>query len=235
MNHPTLSLLLASAAMLVSFASSAHDQPVVYDRVHLSASAEREVDTDTLVAVVYKEHQASIQATAADQVNRDVRWAVELAQSRNIKVQTAAYRTQPVYQKQHIQGWRVHQSIRLESRDGAELASLLGDLQQRLSIQSLDNALSPESRQQAEESLIVEALNAFRSRADVIARTLERPGHRIVDLNVDASGARPPMPMHARLQAAESAVAVAPPAIEGGTLTVEVRVTGTVELLPTRQ
>jgi predicted secreted protein len=194
------------------------------------------VDTDTLVAIVYKEHQSSIQATAADEVNRDVRWAVGLAKSRNIKVQTASYRTRPVYQKQHIRGWRVNQSIRLESGDSAELASLLGDLQQRLSIQSLHNTLSPERRKKAEEGLIVEALDAFRSRADLIAQTLERSGYRIVEMNVNTSGSRPPVAMRARaMRSTESSVAVAPPPIEGGTLQVEVQVTGTVELLPARQ
>ncbi len=233
MNHSMFSLLLASAVILTPPASSAHEQATIYDRIHLSASAEREVDTDILVAIVYKEHQSTIQATAADEVNRDVRWAIELAKGRDIKVQTASYRTQPVYQKQHIRGWRVNQSIRLESGDAAELASLLGDLQERLSIQSLHNALSTESREKAQAALVVDALKAFRSRADIIARTLERPGHRIVEVSVDASGNQPPVTMRTRsLQAAESSTAVAPPPIEGGTLHVQVRVSGTVELLP---
>ena len=222
---------LTLAASSLSATSPAHEPAPVYDRVRLSASAQRQVDTDTLVAIVYKEHQSTLQATAADEVNRAVTWAIQRARAAGVTVHTAAYRTQPIYQKQHIQGWRVHQSVRLESTDGAVLAALLGDLQQRLSIQSLHNTLSVEARERAEDSLLVEALKAFQERAEVVATTLGRTGHRIVEISVDSSGAAPPPPRPMRgALAAEASGAVAPPSIEGGTLQVEVRIDGLVEL-----
>lgn len=212
---------------------TAHDPLPTYDRVRLSASSGRDVDSDTLVATIYKEHQATQQATAANEVNRDVSWAIEQAKAAGVRVQTAAYRTQPVYQKMHIQGWRVHQSIRLESSDSAKLASLLGDLQQRLSIQSLHNTLSEDARKQAEEELLVAALRAFQERAALIASTLGRTGHRIVEIAIDGSGTSPPVPMVMRsTHAAASLQAVSPPSIEAGTLRVEVRVSGSIELVP---
>jgi predicted secreted protein len=222
---------LALAAGSLSAASPAHEPAPVYDRVRLSASAERQVDTDTLVAVVYKEHQSTLQATAADEVNRAVTWAIERARAAGVTVQTHSYRTQPIYQKQHIQGWRVHQSVRLESTDSAALAALLGDLQQRLSIQSLHNTLSVQARDRAEDSLLVEALQAFQKRAEMVASTLGRSGHRIVEISVDGSGGSPPppRPMRAAL-AADASGAVEAPSIEGGTLQVQVRVSGVVEL-----
>lgn len=223
-----LAFLLAPA--MWSAAVSAHDTAPVYDRIHLSASSGRQVETDTLVAIMYREQQAARQASAADEVNRDVRWAIDLAKARGITVRTAAYRTQPVYEKGQIQGWRVHQSIRLESADGAALAAVLGDLQQRLSIQSLTEVLSPKGRRRAEESLIAEALSAFTRRAALIAESLERPGHRIVELHVNTSGGRPPpvgMRAMARSTASETA---APPAIETGSIRVEVQVSGSIEL-----
>lgn len=231
MRRPLCALLLFTGCLTAVAPAAAHDPLPTYDRVRLSASEGRDVDSDTLVATLYKEHQATQQATAADEVNRDVTWAIEQAKAAGVRVQTAAYRTQPVYQKLHIQGWRVHQSIRLETGDSAKMASLLGDLQQRLSIQSLHNALSEHARKQAEEELLVAALQAFQQRAGLIASTLGRAGHRIVEVAIDGSGASPPVPMAMRAtHAAGSLQAVAPPSIEGGTLRVQVRVSGTVEL-----
>lgn len=226
----TLSALLASG-LAAPMPLAAHDSETHYDRINLSASAGSEIDTDTLVAVLFKQHQSSDQATASDEVNRSIRWAIELAKAANVKVTTSSYNTQPIYQKQNITGWRVRQSIRVESSDAKLLAYLLGELQQKLSIQTLQNELSIAARKQAEEDLIAEALNAFQDRAAVIAKTLARSGHKIVDININASGGRPPRPMMRGAMAMESAANVAPPAIESDSLRVEVQVNGTIELI----
>jgi predicted secreted protein len=81
-----------------------------------------------------KQHQSTDQATASNEVNLAVRWAVEQAKATKVTVTTSSYRTNPIYKKQHIQAWRVHQSIRLESTDAEQMAALLATLQQRLAI-----------------------------------------------------------------------------------------------------
>ena len=211
-------------------ARAAENAPPRYDQVRLSASAGREVDTDTLVAEVFKEHIAESPAAAADVVNRDMRWGIAQAKEAGVQVETASYRTQPVYRKQHLSGWRVHQSIRLQSRDPESMATLLGTLQERLSIQSLRNTLSVEAARATEDGLIADALLAFQERAALIARTLGRDSHRIVKLDVNASG-RTPQPPGVVMRAAEmSRAQVAPPPVEAGRQRVEVQVNGTIEL-----
>ena len=226
----TLTALLAGG-LAAPIPLAAHDDQPHYDRINLSASAGSEIETDTLVAVLFKQHQSSDQASASDEVNRSIRWAIERAKAANVKVTTSSYNTQPIYQKQNITGWRVRQSIRVESSDAKLLANLLGELQQELSIQTLQNELSIAARKQAEEGLIAEALNAFQDRATAIAKTLGRSGHKIVNININASGARPPRPMMRGAMAMESAAKVAPPAIESDSLRVEVQVNGTIELI----
>jgi predicted secreted protein len=223
--------MLAIASFSATTPLSAHEEQTHYDRINLSASAGREVDTDTLVAVLYKQHQSTNQATASDEVNGAVRWAIEQARAANVKVTTSSYRTQPIYQKQHIQSWRVHQSIRIESADAKHLAKLLGILQQKLSIQSLRDELSATARKSAQEALIADALIAFQDRASAIAKTLGRSGHRIVNININAGGERPPRTLMRKAVTMQSSVAAAPPAIESGSLRVEVRVSGTIELI----
>ena len=226
----TLTILVA-AVLSAPMPLGAHEDQTHYDRINLSASAGREVDTDTLVAILFKQHQSTAQATASDEVNRAMRWAIEQAKSAKVKVTTSSYRTQPIYQKQRIQAWRVFQSIRVESTDAKRLADLLGILQQKLSIQSLQNELSVTARKSAEEALIADALNAFQSRAAAIAKTLGRSGHRIVNININAGGGRPPPGLMRSAVAMKSAEASTRPAIESGTLRVEVQINGTIELI----
>lgn len=123
--------------------ASAHDPVPHYDRINLSAGAGREVPSDTSVAIMFKQHQSSDQSTATEEVNQAISWAVDKAKATDgVNVTTSSYRTQPIYNKQHIQGWRVLQTIRLESSDGSILARLLGTLQERVAIQSLNNTFS---------------------------------------------------------------------------------------------
>ena len=231
MIRTTILSTLTSLAMLAASTGVAAHEPVLhYDRINLSASAGRDVPTDTTIAIMFKQHQSSDQAASTDEVNQAITWAITQAKaSSGIKVSTSAYRTQAIYRDQHIQAWRVFQTIRLESTDSPKLAALIGILQKRLAVQSLNNALSVDARKAAEEGLIAEALNSFQARARGVAQTLGRQGFRIVDLNINASGGRQ-QPMLRSAMAMESRSKAAAPSIEGGDQRVEVQINGTVEL-----
>lgn len=216
-------------AMAVSGPVHAHESEPTYDRITLSASSEREVENDLLVASLYAEHQAQRQQTVSKEVNAAIRWALEKSkQSSDIKVQTTQYNTSPLYNKNVITGWRARQSIRLESKDADKLSDLIGELQERLSIGSVNYAVSKAARDLVEESLTSEALAQFRRRADLVTRDLGRKSYRFVQININTQGARPqPIAYATRGVAMESA---APPAIEAGVQTVSVNVSGTIEV-----
>ncbi len=202
-------------------------EPLTYDRIELAATASREVDNDLLVAVVYAQREGGDAAKLAAQVSESVRWGVETAkQVPGVKVQTLSYQTIPVYAKQTITGWRVSQAFRLESQDAAALGDLLGRLQQRLALQSIDYEVSPASREAAENDLIVSAIAAFRKRAELVTAELGRSDYRLVRMAVDTSDVGP-RPMRARSMALAAEVA---PALEAGTQTVQVGIRGTIEL-----
>lgn len=221
-------LYLALPGLLLSLNAAGHDLPPVRDQVRLTASASREVETDLTVAVLYKEHQSQEQATAANEVNKAVSWGVEQAKQAGVPVRTEGYRSHPVYRNQRLAGWRVNQSLRLESDDAAKLAPVLGQLQSRLTIQSLRHVLSHERRTEVENELIREALEAFQDRARQVASTLSRAGHGIVsiDLSTGTDGA---VPMRGHAVALQSK-SVAEPTIGGGRERVSVQVSGTISL-----
>ena len=226
-------VLFAGLMLLAAPSLPAQQTDTVYDRVGLSVSAEQQVANDVLVAVLFAERSGGDQARLADEVNRAIRKGLDrAARVAAVSARTLGYHTWPQYKEQVLRGWRVRQSIRLESRDGEALAALLGDLQQDLAIESVGYTVSPEARAEAENTLIARALASFRARAELVAGEMQRGGYRLVHIDVNTGGGRPqPMLMRGAAMAMESAQ-VAPPALEAGDQTITVDVSGTVELLP---
>ncbi len=227
---PLLFAALVAAAMTTTSAA-AHDVTPTYDRVNFRVSATKEVDNDTLVVVMYHERNGQHPTSMADDVNRTITWAVELArQSSGIKVQTLQYRQEPVYRNQSISSWRVRQSIRLESNDVTTLSRLVGALQERLSVASLRYTISPEVRRNVEDELMTLALDRFGRRGKLIADELGRSDYRIVAMDVTTSGGSPaPVRRRAVAAMAESS-SVTAPTLEPGVQSVTVQVSGTIEL-----
>ncbi|MFT4560351.1 MAG: putative secreted protein [Gammaproteobacteria bacterium] len=208
----------------------AHEVDPSFDRIALSVSAEREVDNDTLVAVLFSEHQSQRQQSVSQEVNNAIGWALKKSkQTSDIKVQTTQYNTSPIYNKQSITGWRARQSIKLESTNAQTMSELIGELQERLSIGSVNYTVSKVARDLVEESLIAEALALYRRRADLVTRELARKQYRVVQLNIDAQGARPSHTVYSTRGIAAKGVATAP-AIEAGAQTLTVNVSGNIEI-----
>jgi predicted secreted protein len=219
------------AAAIIMTPAAAHEATPTYDRVNFRVSAMKEVDNDTLVVVMYHERNGQHPTSMADDVNRTIAWAVELARKTSgIKVQTLQYRQEPVYRNQSISSWRVRQSIRLESNDVTALSRLVGELQERLSVASLRYAISPKVRQEVEDELITLALGRFGRRGKLIADELGRSDYRIVAMDVSTSGVSPaPVRMRALSTMAESSRVTAP-TLEPGVQSITVQVSGTIEL-----
>jgi len=216
-------------ALISSTAAADEDVPLTYDRVDLSVSAQGEVSNDTLAAILFREMEGPGAAALADEVNKSIAEAIKrIKQVPGIQVQTLDYQTLPVYQKERITGWRVRQSIRLETKDIASLGTLLGEIQQQLNLQSIGYSVSPERMKEVEDRLIPQALKAFQQRAELVSHELGRSRYRIVALRVETAGP----PLRPAFMAARAAPmeAAAPVAIEAGQQKVTVNVNGTIEL-----
>jgi predicted secreted protein len=150
-----------------------------------------------------------------------------IKQHDSIKVQTGSYSTTPVYQNNKITGWRVRQSIRLESQDMTLMSDLLGKLQKTLAVQQISFAVSPGLKNKTDDELISEALVVFEQRAKNIIGQLKRKNYKIVDLNVSTTAGHYPRRSY---EAVPMASKVAAPAIESGEQTLAVTVSGEIEM-----
>lgn len=227
---PTLRALSLALPLAVAPAY-AHDAAPTYERVTFSVSAGAEVANDTLTAVLAAQRDGPSPRRLGTEVNQAMAWALARAKDvPGVQAQTLDYRTQPIYQKGTMSGWRVTQSLRLESRDPAALADLVGALQEQLVVQRVEYEPSRATRKAAEDRLIGEALAGFQTRARLVAEGLARRGWRLVRLDVASSGGEPaPLP---RMRAMAAADGAPPATLEAGTQTLTVTVSGEIELTP---
>lgn len=209
----------------------AHQEAQPYNRVSLNESAMTEVDNDLLVVVLFAQAEGRDAATPADEVNRLMDWAVTMAKTHpEVKVQTLAYRTNAIYNKNTIRGWRVNQSLRLESRDSRLLGDLVAQLQEKLKVQSIGYQISDTQRRSQLDGLTDQALQRFNDRARKIAKSMGRSGFRIVRINI-SDGHHSPAPMaRGMMMEARADFSPAPATIEAGTQQMTVSVNGEIEL-----
>lgn len=227
-----LQYTLAALFLVTSIGANnavASDDETYYDRVHLSVSATAQLENDTMVATVYALEEGSQAAELSAMVNQRIRRALDMVKKHpQIKHQTNSYSSNPVYHNNKINGWRVSQSLRLESTNMTLMSDVLGKLQSDLALQSIEFTVSPASKDKQDEKLIDEALEAFSKRAQQVVKKLDRRNYKIVDINISTSGARgvrPKYQMRAMAMDAEST-----PAISAGEQTVTVTVSGNIEL-----
>ncbi|MEM7540175.1 MAG: SIMPL domain-containing protein [Pseudomonadota bacterium] len=199
------------------------------DLVHLSVTASEEVENDLLVARLYVEKESAEQSTASSGVNETMIWALaQSKQMKDLKQQTIDYRTSPIYDKRRVVGWRVRQSLYLESANSDGLSELLAVLQSRMAIESVGHNVSDGAREKVESRLIDVAIARFKERAERIAKNFDHPNYDIVSVNVNTNrrGGQPMM-MGAQMRSVQ---AEAGPAFDGGTRGLEVSVNGTIQL-----
>jgi predicted secreted protein len=230
MNIPIVKWCLVSWLLFSCLTSAwAEDESSTYDRINLSADANTQVDNDTVVATLYVQREGVDLTKLANEVNSVISKAVSTSKkSSSIDVQTLAYQTFPLHDKQRLTGWRVRQSIRLESQDSAQLSKLIGALQSTLAVESMNYSVSPQKTREVEDKLITEAIDAFTNRANLITRQFGRSNYRLVEIHIN-TGSTPIRPMQMR-STALAMEAVAAPTIEAGKQDISITINGTIEM-----
>jgi len=223
-----LALLLACAAAAADDAKKEHDPQ--HDLVSLQAEASREVDNDQALAVLTAEARGDNPAALAEQVNARMAAALKAVKAvPAVRARSGGYRTNPTYSKGRVESWVVSQELRLESSDLPALAKLVGELQQSLLVQGMQLRLSPALRRSTEEALMAEAIAAFQARAELVRKAMKASRYGVRTMNIGTSGGLV-VPLSQGLRGAS--LSAAPVALEAGTSTVQVSVSGTIQLEP---
>ena len=187
--------LFASFAVFAVFAvwatgaAAADDDAAAMRRVSFQVESSREVANDQVRAAVGVTDEDADPAALASRVNSAMAWGLETARrAEGVRVESGGYQTYPVHEKGRIRRWRASQEMILESPDVEAVSALLGELQSRLELRSLDFSVSPERRREVEDGLVVEAIGAFKRRAKLVREQLDARSFEIVDLSIDTGG-----------------------------------------------
>lgn len=202
-----------------------------YNQVHFQVERSRPMENDRMHATLNVTAEDGNAARLADQINRNMDWALKTAKTYpKVQSRTASYQTHPVYDKDKIQRWRASQELLLESADFAQLGELIGKLQERLQVSGITFSVSPERRATVEDELIAKAVDAFKQRGELVRKQIGAKSYRIVTISINQDGAvHPPQPIFRAKGMLESA-SVAAPALEAGTSTFSIVVSGIIEL-----
>ncbi len=204
-----------------------------YNIVQLSSSAEQLVENDLMRVTLEANDNGSSAKTVADKVNKDMAWALSVVKGKkDIKVKTMGYNTYPQYKSGTIVGWSANQRLLLESGNQEALTTIVGTLQEKLKVQNMQFAVSTPAKKEVVDTLIEDALNAFKQKAELITKTMGGEQYKLVDVNVGEDGYAPVMRHRApKMEMAMMSDASAPPAVESGESKITVNVSGTIQIV----
>ena len=224
---PLLLLSLSAAAAL-----AAEPAQPRYNAVEFQSEAQREVQNDLLNATLYVELNDTNPATLANAINKSVNDALRVAKEhKGVTVRSGNNQTYPVHSRDgKQQGWRARAEIRIDSKDLDAASALIGKLQAKMQLAHVGFSIAPDTRRAVQDELSVDAIRAFKARADVLRNALAGRSYKILRLNVDG-GHQPPQPRFAAARAGMPAESVTPPSFESGTSMVTVVVRGTIEVV----
>lgn len=223
----TILILLA----FTPFISNASGEELNFNLINLSAVAQRDIDNNVLIVTMRSSADADSAQQAAKIVNQEMEWAQTLLHDmQNIKKQSINYQTHPRYQNKVIVGWSVSQQLQLESEEIDALSNMVGRLQEKLQVSSLNFGINPEQKKAATNELITEALAVFDTKSKLITKAIGAKDFRIVTLTINENAPSIPRQRGYQMEAVAMSAANAPQ-IEAGESEIIVRVNGTIQLI----
>ncbi|MBB5505784.1 SIMPL domain-containing protein [Paraburkholderia atlantica] len=198
----------------------------------LNAQASAEVPQDEVEITLFYEQEASEPSALTSTLNQRADAALQKARGvAGVTARSGAFSIFPSTDRDgRISAWRGRTEVVLESRDFAAASKLAGQMASIMQVGNVRFSLSPEAQRAAEQRLSGEAIKSFREQAAASSQAFGFSGYSIREVNVNHSGVmpRPMMMMSARAMGADAKNAPMP--LEGGTSTVTVNVSGSVQM-----
>jgi predicted secreted protein len=193
-----------------AYAESGEDKvkEVVGTFVSLSASDQKKVEQDLLVASLRIELDNKDARKVQDEINKAMQKAMDIAKAEpSIKVSTGNYYvysydpnpsptplSREDQQKRMV--WKGSQTIDLQSKDSQKILEIVGKIQDAgFAMNGLNYMLSPELAEAQKDELLVGALKKIKTKAELISKTLGKSGYDIVEVNIDGSYMPQPQPV----------------------------------------
>jgi predicted secreted protein len=204
--------------------------------VQLASSASLEVTKDLLSVVFGTTREgtdaASVQAQLKQALDAALVEAKKLAKPGQLDVHTGNFSLSPRYtNKGVVNGWQGSTELIVEGRDMQAIGQLSGRIT-TLTINRVGYNLSRELREKSESEISAQAIAGFRAKAADYAKQFGYAGYVIREVAVNGSSDQPaPRPMMLEMRAKSASMADEALPVEPGKGTVNVNVSGTVQLV----
>ena len=208
------------------------DNPII-NQVSLTTSVNKEVDNDLFKAAltISKQTEGDSLTYIYDKVNKSARKAFSMAKRyKGMDAVTRSNTTQPIYNRNKIEGWRIIYTIELTTKQRNNLADLVGELQSFMKLDGMYFLVSDEKRKKTEDELIVKAIEDFNHRATIITNAQKKKLYSLVQMNINTGNQPIDNYSVAREKTYMSVKSSAPPPIEAGKQKITVSVSGTIQL-----
>ncbi|KQP18438.1 SIMPL domain-containing protein [Pseudorhodoferax sp. Leaf267] len=227
-------LLPVGAAVLLAGPLQAQTLPVPQNVVQLSASGSVEVPQDFLTLVLSTTREAAdagaVQTQLKSAIDAALAEARKSAQPGQMDVRSGAFSLYPRYTKEgKISTWQGTAEIVLEGRDFGRISTTAGRVP-ALTVSQVDFSLSREQRTRVEAQAQTMAIDKFKAKAGEIARAFGFADYSLREVSVNADDANPPRPRIMAMQAKSASADMAGVPVEAGKSTVQVTVSGAVQL-----
>lgn len=203
--------------------------------VHISASGFMEVPQDWLSMTLNTTKEgtdaSAVQAQLKASLDAALALAKPSAQAQQLEVRTGHFSLYPRYGSNgKINGWQGSTELVIEGRDFARISSTAGKIQS-LTLGHVRFSLSREAQQKLESDVQALAIERFKSRAKEVATGFGFNSYALRELSISSldQGGGQPSPRAMAMQAKES-MADAPVSVEAGKSTVNVTVSGSIQL-----
>ena len=218
--------------LAVANAASAQTPPP-QNVLQLSASgtvvAQQDLLSMTLSTTRDGPDPAAIQSQLKTALDAALAEARKSTQSGQLDVRTGNFNLSPRYTRDgKISGWAGYAELVLEGRDLPRIAQVAGRIT-TLTVGNVGFALSREQRAKVEVEAQTLAINAFKQKADELAKGFGFAGYTLREVSVNANSDEPVRPRMMAAQAKSLASDAAVP-IEAGKTNVVVNVSGSVQL-----
>ncbi len=198
------------------------------NQVFFSISESQTLDNDISIITLKAIAQDRTAQAVIDEINQKMHSAIALLKKySDISSQTRQYQVHPIYNKgKTIRHWQGSQSLAITFNLDLKPLNVLSELQEKLVYQSMQFKVSEERYKKALTALTLKALQSFQQQAGLIAQSFNASNYQITETRINTPQYRTNYQKYtitSRIMAADS---MAPPAMEAGTSTLKVDISG---------
>lgn len=219
--------LLATLLSVLSVPALADNQ------ISFNTQIEKTLANDELQATLSKTAQATDVKTLANTLNTAMNYATTMAKKYpNVKVATGRQHTYPRYNSAgKIIGHTGEASINITSQDFAQASELIAELQESMSIDSLEFGVSDATKKAHKKAIMSEAIAEFKDEASFISKQFGASDYKLVKVELNHASITSHYERPVAMMAEASSRKVAEQSFEAGDSRISYQIAGVIELV----